>query len=71
MIFLPTHTASNPCSGKIFTVEMHHQSVDFANPDYNVDLNVQGLDKNNMPRLGEVMVYWKDTSLSLSVLGDC
>ena len=25
VIFLPTHTASNPCTGKVFTVEMHHQ----------------------------------------------
>merc|ERR1711981_66768 len=23
--FLPTHTASNPCGGKVFTVEMHHK----------------------------------------------
>merc|ERR1711982_187881 len=31
-VFLPTHTASNPCVGKVFTVEMHHTRVDFANP---------------------------------------
>jgi len=25
-VFLPTtHTASNPCAGEVFTVEMHHQ----------------------------------------------
>merc|ERR1719276_853240 len=24
VVFLPTHTASNPCTGKVFTVEMHH-----------------------------------------------
>eukprot|EP00421_Protoceratium_reticulatum_P017214 CAMPEP_0168396386 /NCGR_PEP_ID=MMETSP0228-20121227/20522_1 /TAXON_ID=133427 /ORGANISM="Protoceratium reticulatum, Strain CCCM 535 (=CCMP 1889)" /LENGTH=55 /DNA_ID=CAMNT_0008409827 /DNA_START=1 /DNA_END=165 /DNA_ORIENTATION=- len=23
VVFLPTHTASNPCTGKVFTVEMH------------------------------------------------
>merc|ERR1712032_1613083 len=55
--FLPTHTASNPCTGKVFTVEMHHQRVDFANPGDNVGLNIKGLDKNNMPRSGDVMVY--------------
>ena len=25
VLFLPTHTASNPCTGKVFTVERHHQ----------------------------------------------
>ena len=51
VVFLPTHTASNPCTGKVFTVEMHHQRVDFANPGDNVGLNIKGLDKNNMPPL--------------------
>merc|ERR1711907_585506 len=63
VIFLPTHTASNPCTGKVFTVEMHHQRVDFAQPGDNVGLNIKGLDKNNMPRSGDVMVYKKDTTL--------
>merc|ERR1712194_481669 len=63
VIFLPTHTASNPCTGKVFTVEMHHSRVDFANPGDNVGLNIKGLDKNNMPRSGDVMVYKKDTTL--------
>merc|ERR1711966_334337 len=63
VIFLPTHTASNPCAGKVFTVEMHHQRADFANPGDNVGLNIKGLDKQNMPRSGDVMVYKKDTTL--------
>jgi len=63
VIFLPTHTSSNPCTGKVFTVEMHHTRVDFANPGDNVGLNIKGLDKNNMPRGGDVMVYKKDTTL--------
>merc|ERR1719495_2260003 len=63
VVFLPTHTASNPCTGKVFTVEMHHQRVDFANPGDNVGLNIKGLDKQNMPRSGDVMVYKKDTTL--------
>merc|ERR1712194_595495 len=62
-VFLPTHTASNPCVGKGFTVEMHHMRVDFANPGDNVGLNIKGLDKQNMPRSGDVMVYKKDTTL--------
>merc|ERR1711903_335448 len=63
VIFLPTHTASNPCTGKVFSVEMHHTRVDFANPGDNVGLNIKGLVKENMPRSGDVMVYKKDTSL--------
>merc|ERR1712129_461430 len=62
-LFLPTHTGSNPCTGKVFMVEMHHQRVDFVNPGDNVGLNIKGLDKNNMPRSGDVMVYKKDTTL--------
>ena len=63
VVFLPTHTSSNPCVGKVFTVEMHHSRVDFANPGDNVGLNIKGLDKNNMPRVGDVMIYKKDTTL--------
>jgi len=63
VIFLPTHTSSNQCTGKIFTVEMHHQKIDDAKPGDNVGLNIKGLDKQNMPRSGDVMVYKKDTSL--------
>merc|ERR1712070_728742 len=63
VIFLPTHTGSNPCAGKVFTVEMHHSRVDQAKPGDNVGLNIKGLDKNNMPRSGDVMVYKKDTTL--------
>jgi elongation factor 1-alpha len=63
VVFLPTHTSSNPCTGKVFTVEMHHTRVDFANPGDNVGLNIKGLDKMNMPRGGDVMVYKKDTTL--------
>jgi len=62
-IFLPTHTASKPCAGKIFSVEMHHKSVEFAGPGDNVGLNVKNLDKVNMPRVGDVMIAKADTSL--------
>merc|ERR1712118_574426 len=30
VIFLPTHSASNACCGKVFTVEMHHRRQDSA-----------------------------------------
>ena len=63
VIFLPTHTASSPCNGKVVTIEMHHQRVDSANPGDIVGLNIKGLDKSNMSRSGDVMVYKKDTTL--------
>jgi len=62
-LFLPTHTASNACQGKVFTIEMHHKSADTAQPGDNVGLNVKGLDKLNMPHGGDVMVYKSDSSL--------
>merc|ERR1712118_356920 len=37
--FLPTHTASNPCGGKVFTVEMHHKRQDSAGPGDNIGMN--------------------------------
>merc|ERR1712146_456101 len=48
--FLPTHTASNPCGGKVFTVEMHHKRQESAGPGDNIGMNIKGL-------------YKKDTSL--------
>merc|ERR1711953_444562 len=50
-------------SSKVFTVEMHHQRAEQAQPGDNVGLNIKGLDKQNMPRGGDVMVYKKDTTL--------
>lgn len=62
--FLPTHTEANPCTGKVFTVEMHHKNIDSAEPGHNVGMNVKGLPKN-MPRTGDVMVLKNDTSLGI------
>merc|ERR1712096_404326 len=64
VVFLPTHTSSNACWGKVFTVEMHHKRMDEAMPGDNVGLNIKGLDKQNMPRGGDVMIYKKDTTLT-------
>merc|ERR1712013_722656 len=63
VIFLPTHTQANACAGKVFQIEMHHKSVPEAKPGDNVGLNIKGLDKQNMPRSGDVMIYKKDTTL--------
>merc|ERR1712008_474223 len=63
VVFMPTHTAANACEGKVFTIEMHHTRHETAKPGDNVGLNIKGLDKGNMPRSGDVMVYKKDTTL--------
>jgi len=63
VIFLPTHTPSTPCTGKIFTVEMHHKSVESATCGDNCGFNIKGLVKENMPRVGDVMILKKDESL--------
>jgi elongation factor 1-alpha len=61
--FVPTDTSNLACTGKIFTVEMHHTTHEQANAGDNVGLNVKGLAKENMPRVGDVMVEKKDSSL--------
>jgi len=63
VVFLPTHTAANPCGGKVFSVEMHHKRVEKAITGDNVGMNIKGLEKANMPRSGDVMIYKEDTTL--------
>jgi len=63
VVFMPTHTPANACAGKVFTIEMHHTRHEVAKPGDNVGLNIKGLEKNNMPRVGDVMIYKKDKSL--------
>merc|ERR1712137_1358570 len=62
-VFLPTHTTSTACTGKVFTVEMHHKQVEAAHQGDNVGMNVKGLPKDNMPRVGDVMILKSDNSL--------
>jgi len=64
MKFCPTDTSNLACKGKIFTVEMHHTTHEAAHAGDNVGLNVKGLAKENMPRVGDVMIEQKDTSLA-------
>merc|ERR1711966_119291 len=44
VIFLPTRTSSTACTGKVFTVEMHHKRHDQGGPGDNIGMNVKGLD---------------------------
>merc|ERR1712072_526611 len=66
VLFLPTHTASTACPGKIFTVEMHHKKIEVGMSGDNIGMNVKNLNKENMPRVGDVMIYKTDTSLNSS-----
>jgi len=43
----PRPTVSNPCVGKVFTVDMHHQRDEQAKPGDNVGLDIKGLDHQN------------------------
>lgn len=62
--FLPTHSTSTACTGKVFTVEMHHKNVEMAHQGDNVGMNIKGLPKDNMPRVGDIMVLDSDTTCS-------
>ena len=56
-------TPRNISGMKIFSIEMHHKMVDHASPGDNVGLNIKGLDKKNMPKVGDVIYIEKENSL--------
>merc|ERR1712100_674381 len=67
VIFLPTHPAPTACPGKIFPVEMHHKRLeDGGKSGDNIGMNVKALNKDNMPRVGDVMIYKEDDTLASS-----
>merc|ERR1712228_630052 len=47
--------APSGIEGKAFTIEMHHKNVDLAQVGDNVGINVKGLPKDNLPKVGDVM----------------
>lgn len=63
VVFLPTHTPATACQGKIFTVEMHHKSVEAGIAGDNCGFNVKGLVKENMPRVGDIMILKSDETI--------
>jgi elongation factor 1-alpha len=63
VVFLPRHTDANPCTGKVFSVEMHHKKIAGATAGDNVGINIKGLAKENMPENGDIMVVKTDKSL--------
>jgi elongation factor 1-alpha len=62
--FPPSNTAALACTGTVFTVEMHHKMVEQAGSGDNVGMNIKGLNKDNMPKVGDIMIGAKDTSLA-------
>jgi len=46
--------------GKVFTIEMHHRNVAEAGGGDNVGINIKGLDKEKMPKKGDIMVSEND-----------
>jgi len=45
---------------KVFSIEMHHKTWPNAKPGDNIGMNMKGLDKNNMPKVGDVITLQKD-----------
>jgi elongation factor 1-alpha len=60
--FIPSSLVTN-ATGKVFSIEMHHQSVASAGPGDNVGINMKGLTKEAMPQTGDVIVLKNDNSL--------
>ena len=48
---------------KVFSIEMHHKMHEQAYPGDNVGLNIKGLDKKNMPKVGDVIYVEKENVL--------
>ena len=63
VVFLPTHTDTLACTGKVFSIEMHHRSVPEAECGFNVGLCIKGLNKDYLPKTGDVMVLKSDSTL--------
>lgn len=48
---------------KVFSIEMHHKLWPNAKPGDNIGMNIKGLDKNKMPKVGDVIYSEKDTPI--------
>ena len=47
-------------TGKVFSIEMHHRSVQLAKAGDNIGMSIKNLPKENMPQSGDIMVIDKD-----------
>lgn len=61
--FLPVDTPSLACTGKVFSIEMHHRPAQSATAGDNVGMCIKGLSKENMPSQGCIMVLADDKTI--------
>ena len=66
VVFVPTHSDANPCTAKVFTIEMHHKRITQAGPGDNVGIHITGI-YGNMPRRGDVMIKKGDRTITRCV----
>jgi elongation factor 1-alpha len=45
---------------KVFSIEMHHKTWPNAKPGDNVGMNIKGLDKTKMPKVGDIITLQKE-----------
>ena len=45
---------------KVFSIEMHHKTWPDAKPGDNIGMNMKGLEKTNMPKVGDVITLEKE-----------
>ncbi len=50
---------------KVFSIEMHHKTWPNAVPGDNVGMNIKGLDKANMPKVGDVISLQKEELMAV------
>jgi elongation factor 1-alpha len=63
LVFIPTHSESNACTGRVFSIEQHHQNMPEANAGDNVGMCVKGLNKEHMPKPGDIAILASDATL--------
>nr|ACF24598.1 translation elongation factor 1A-like [Lotharella vacuolata] len=61
--FLPSDVPNSPCTGKVYSIEMHHKRLDVAKAGDNIGMNVRGFARENPPRAGDVMILESDSTL--------
>lgn len=62
VIFVPSHTTANPCSGKISSIVQSNKHLDVAIAKNHYGFNVEGLVKDNMPKACDIMILKNEDS---------
>ena len=63
VVFIPTHTATNPCTGRVFSIEMHNKSVAQGETGFNIGACIKGFNKDYLPKTGDIMILKSDTTI--------